>query len=669
MTSNLRKRTLTRPSFRPQLLHLEDRTLPSTFTVVNLHDAGPGSLRAALAQAGAGDAVAFAPGLRGTITLTSGELQVGPGVTVQGPGADCLAVSANHASRVLEVLPGDGVTLSGLTITGGLASVPVLGDTAGYGGGVYVDQGACLTLSDSAVTGNTASITTRAGCGGGIYNLGTLTLEGDTVANNTANAGPGVSEPGSEGGGIYNTGTLTVEGGTVANNIADAGSGGGSGYGGGINSPVGSVSLLGVTLAGNTANSGTAIVGSGADEFGSGGGIDAEFATVTVTDCVFSGDVANSGSAITTDPSPGGGNAYATGYGGAIHAAGPLTVTDSVFLGNIGNAGSAYASVHVSVFGDGGAIHYVGPNLTITGCAFRDNIANTGPGTDSAGRAEVDGTGGAISNRGILTVGSSLFNGNVANAAGSSGKIEASGGAIDNYSVGSVTGSTLANNTANAGDCTGEIDAFGGAFENGLSGSVTTSTLANNTANAGSTPGVIQAFGGGLDNFTRGDPLALTSSSLVANIANRGSARALHAGGGGAWLEDGTVQGCLVADNIVNCGSDIGAVYLSGGGFAVKGMITVQGTLFTGNNVNTDAGSGQAAADSYAVGGGIAVEDGAALTLNGSVVIGNQSVAAPSAIALLGSGQVDPASANNLIGAGGSGGFVTGVNGNVVLGS
>jgi hypothetical protein len=30
-------------------------------------------------------------------------------------------------------------------------------------------------------------------------------------------------------------------------------------------------------------------------------------------------------------------------------------------------------------------------------------------------------------------------------------------------------------------------------------------------------------------------------------------------------------------------------------------------------------------------------------------------------------GQVDPASANNLIGAGGSGGLVNGVNGNVVL--
>src|SRR5262249_17948215 len=139
------------------LLHLEDRTLPSTFTVVNLHDSGAGSLRAELAHAHGGDTVVFARGLHGTITLTSGELQGCPGVTVKGPRAGRLAIHAHHASRVLEVLPGDGVTVSGLTITGGLASIPASGATAGCGGGIYVDQGASLTLTDSAVTGNTAN--------------------------------------------------------------------------------------------------------------------------------------------------------------------------------------------------------------------------------------------------------------------------------------------------------------------------------------------------------------------------------------------------------------------------------------------------------------------------------------------------------------------------------
>jgi hypothetical protein len=34
-----------RRSFRPQLLPLEDRTLPGTMTVVNLHDRGAGRIK------------------------------------------------------------------------------------------------------------------------------------------------------------------------------------------------------------------------------------------------------------------------------------------------------------------------------------------------------------------------------------------------------------------------------------------------------------------------------------------------------------------------------------------------------------------------------------------------------------------------------------------------
>src|SRR6516225_8501060 len=83
---------------RPRVETLEGRCLPSTVT--NLLDAGPGSLRDAIATTPAGGTVDFQPGLTGTITLTSGELAINEDLTITGPGADVITVSGNNASRV-----------------------------------------------------------------------------------------------------------------------------------------------------------------------------------------------------------------------------------------------------------------------------------------------------------------------------------------------------------------------------------------------------------------------------------------------------------------------------------------------------------------------------------------------------------------------------------------
>src|SRR5262249_25884351 len=102
---------------------LEDRTLPSTITVLNLADSGPGSLRAAVSAANAAagaDTVQFAPGLHGAITLTS-ELSVTDDLTINGSGANQLAVSGGDVTRIFDISAG-AVTIDRLTITHGLAN-------------------------------------------------------------------------------------------------------------------------------------------------------------------------------------------------------------------------------------------------------------------------------------------------------------------------------------------------------------------------------------------------------------------------------------------------------------------------------------------------------------------------------------------------------------------
>src|SRR5262249_22739862 len=153
--------------------------------------------------------IEFASGVSGTITLTSGELDITDSVDLQGPGAGVLTVSGNNASRVFRVSTGESVTIRGLTIAGG---------TAFEGGGIYNDG--TLTLEDSIVSGNSVSL---GGSGGGIYNDSTLTVRNSTLSGNSAGGDPATN---GFGGGIYNFTMLTVEGSTFVGNSSSYEGGG-----------------------------------------------------------------------------------------------------------------------------------------------------------------------------------------------------------------------------------------------------------------------------------------------------------------------------------------------------------------------------------------------------------------------------------------------------------
>ncbi len=92
-------------------------------TVVNTDDSGPGSLRRALQGACSGGTVNFNLTYPATIILSS-EIEITKALTIDGPGADQLAISGNNTSRIFNI--GDGsfatdVTIDGLSLRNGKA--------------------------------------------------------------------------------------------------------------------------------------------------------------------------------------------------------------------------------------------------------------------------------------------------------------------------------------------------------------------------------------------------------------------------------------------------------------------------------------------------------------------------------------------------------------------
>jgi hypothetical protein len=153
--------------------YLEGRTLLSHFDVINLNDSGDGSLRQAIELSNkttGPNEIDFSSGLRGTITLTSGELMIAKNdLKIVGPGQDSLSVSGNGNNHVFEVASGVTASLSGLTITGG---------SADFGGGIY--NSGKLTIEASTISGNRGDGIVNNGWFGGVMTINASTISGNS---------------------------------------------------------------------------------------------------------------------------------------------------------------------------------------------------------------------------------------------------------------------------------------------------------------------------------------------------------------------------------------------------------------------------------------------------------------------------------------------------------
>ena len=199
-------------------------------------------------------------------TAINGDLDITDDVTIVGGNAIIDANGATTLDRVIQVLAGNIVTISNVTLRNGrtnsfgggirnagtltLQSVTLSSNqsTGNAGGGIANEAGA-LTLNSTTLTNNTAST-----LGGGIALLGgTLEAVNLSLNNNTAisDRGGGLwigtsasatlvnstinnNSADTNGGGIYNENNLTLLGSTVHTNDAGTPGGGVSEVGGGI---------------------------------------------------------------------------------------------------------------------------------------------------------------------------------------------------------------------------------------------------------------------------------------------------------------------------------------------------------------------------------------------------------------------------------------------------
>jgi len=402
-------------------LSLSDPLYSATNTVTSLADSGAGSLRQVIANSGPGDTIVFS--VTGVIALSGTELVLDRDLTLNGPGASTLAITANYASRVFKVATNVSASLSGLTIRDG--RTPTSGDP---GGGIY-NAG---TLSvQSCVVSNNAALTDATGAGlpgGGIYNLGALVLKNSTISFNRTAAGAngvggydngGSGSGGGDGGAIWNGGDLSANlclfsdnaaggGGSGSSGRVIGGSGGGGGDGGAIYSR-GTMTLTGCTVSNNTCGyggygaSGQANGGQGGWG-GAGGGI--HTADAVLIGCTIVSNRAGSGgggaSAMT------GGNGGSGGGGGGIYGWGMLVMTNCTVAGNVTGGGGtgglpSFGPVSGGNGGSGGGL-YCATNLALVACTIVNNTASPGgsPGWGGGfGSYGATGHGGGVCGAGL----------------------------------------------------------------------------------------------------------------------------------------------------------------------------------------------------------------------------------------------------------------------------
>src|ERR1044072_6434247 len=234
----------------------------ASFTVSNLNDSGPGSLRQAIADANAAggtNTITFT--VTGTINLLSFLPTISSNLSINGPGANLMTVkrdaSVTGTMAIFIISSNSTVGLSGLTISNANQS----------NGIVHISSSGTLTITDCIISGNQSG----AAGGAGLYTTsgGTINITNTTFSGNSASGGEGRAIR-HDGSAIININGCTFSGNSAVNLACLH------------NNNNGTINVTNTLITGNTTiHEGGAIGNARAT------------GTVTVTGCTFTNNVAN----------------------------------------------------------------------------------------------------------------------------------------------------------------------------------------------------------------------------------------------------------------------------------------------------------------------------------------------------------------------------------------
>ena len=480
------------------------------------------ALQPAFDAAHDGDTITIAPGTYdGGVTVDASVKILGAGArkTIIKGGGPVLTIGKGEAGA--DTL---NVSISGVTVTGGVATSvqdPNAPPNVAGGGGIDIPNsentvGATVTIRDSVITGNRATPTSTEdsgdqcpggvdcpsadGFGGGIVDVGRLTLIDTDVSDNVAGGGVASS---AHGGGIW---TATFGG-------------------------PGALTLIDSTVTGNKAS-----VTAPNGRFAEGGGIEVQDGEAfTVRDSTVSDNIASVSNTYPSDV-----QMLVDSAGIHVGGFGTATIEGSRITGNTASAddpGTTVGAIDAALTVGFSDFCACGQTLDLKDSVISDNHAITNAASTDNGP-----DGSAVEIDGQATISDTRITDNTANVAtqvSSQGSIAALGAffAMDNE-AGSIvmSDSAIDGNTVTTSSKTGPTSIEGGGLTNGGSLDLRDVEIKGNSADAEGDGGLNQGAG-----IWNGEPfgpgntpppqLTLDNTSVTKNVLT-GSAGVTLQGGG-----------------------------------------------------------------------------------------------------------------------------------------